>query len=59
MTVADFRIPPHRGQSGSSSPASTRASASFIGDRSPQDTHTTLNMLPCSSTTRSAGVPAF
>src|SRR5215471_2146606 len=26
-TVADFRIPPHRGQSGSSSPASTRASA--------------------------------
>ena len=59
MTVADFRIPPHRGQSGSSSPASTRASAPAIGERSPQDTHTTLNMVPCNSITRSAGVPAF
>src|SRR5215472_6653519 len=59
MTVADLRIPPHRVHPGSSSPASIRASAPAIGDRSPQDTHTTLNMVPCSSITRSAGVPAF
>ena len=59
MTVADFRTPPHLVHGGSSSPASTRARAPAIGDRSPQDTHTTLNMVPCSSITRSAGVPAF
>ena len=46
-------------QGGSSSPASTRASAPAIDERSPHDTHTTLNMDPCTSITRSTGVPAF
>ncbi len=59
MTVADFRTPPHLVHAGSSSPALTRASAPAIGDRSPQDTHTTLNMVPCSSITWAVGVPAF
>jgi hypothetical protein len=39
-TVADFRIPPHSRQAGSSSPASTRARASSIGPRAWHFVHT-------------------
>src|SRR6202167_1959249 len=58
MTVADLRMPPHRGHGGSGSPARTRSRAPAMGVRSPQPVHTTSSMVPCSSMTRSAGVPA-
>ncbi|GAB7030036.1 hypothetical protein JCM4914_14970 [Streptomyces platensis subsp. malvinus] len=58
ITVADFRIPPHTRQSGSGSPAATRASASAIEDRAWQRVHVTARTVPCSSSTLRSGTPA-
>ena len=51
--VADFRIPPHSRQAGSSSPARTRSSVSSIGPRQPHDRHFTSCTLPWISIDRS------
>ena len=56
--VADFRMPPHSRQAGSSSPARTRSSVSSIGPRQPHARHFASRTLPWISTTISGDEPA-
>ena len=56
--VADFSIPPHSRQAGSSSPARTRASVSSIGPRQPHCRHFASCTVPWISMTISGDVPA-
>ncbi len=58
IVLAVFRIPPHCRHGGAGSPAPIRASTSVVGDRCPHPVQTTTCIVPCSSITRSAGMPA-
>src|SRR2546421_636441 len=57
--VSLLRIPPQCPHGGSDSPERTRSSVACIGPFQPQERHTTVCTVPCTSITRSGELPAF